>query len=206
MRWHPALVPSPVVAMAACALLAVGCSGGGSPGVASIASSTARGAAGSSATASSQTHALLVVGQCLRQHGIPNAPDPTIATSGPAQGQVILDKAAFRDIPSSVLSRAMLACQIPLEKAGIKTSGGPNAGASPQQIQYLLAFARCVRDHGFPNFPDPNSEGGFDLAGTGINPDQLSPAQLSTATTCLPTAHGALQIPPQVTGASAGGQ
>ena len=93
-----------IVAVAALALAAAGC-GGGSPGVASVASSTVRSAAGSSAT--SRTNALLLAGRCLREHGLANMPDPTIATTGPAKGQAILPKAFFRSVPSSVVNRAV---------------------------------------------------------------------------------------------------
>jgi hypothetical protein len=39
---------------------------------------------------------------------------------------------------------------------------------SPQKEAQLLAFARCIRAHGVPSFPDPTSQGialptGFDL-------------------------------------------
>ena len=156
--------------------------------------------AGSHTTTLSQSRALLLAGRCLREHGIPDLPDPTIATSGPAQGQVVLDKQDLVTLPSSVLNQARLACRAPLERAGFQ--GGPDEPASPQQVHDLLAFARCLRNHGIPNFPGPNGQGGFDLAGTGINGHQLTPAQLSAARTCLPAAHGYVNIPSQGTGAS----
>ncbi len=39
------------------------------------------------------------------------------------------------------------------------SGGSPNAGGSANS--QLLAFARCVRSHGVPNFPDPDSNGRF---------------------------------------------
>jgi len=156
------------------------------------------------ATTSSQTDGLHLAGQCIRQHGIPNFPDPAIATSGPARGKVILDKQALIAVPVSVVDQVMEACRTALDQAGI--SGGPNSGVSPQGIQHLLAFARCVRNHGISNFPDPNSQGSFNLAGTGINSHRLSPAELAAARTCLPAAHGTVHIPPQGSGTSSVGQ
>jgi hypothetical protein len=204
LRCRRPLILTSVVAVAAFSLVAAGCGGRGSPGVASITSSTVSSAAGSSAT-TSQSHALLLAGRCLRQHGIPNLPDPTIASSGPAKGQAILDKQFLHAVPSSVLNNAMLACRTALGQAGI--GNGPNAGArTPQEIQDGLAFARCVRNHGIPNFPDPNSQGDFNLAGTGIDQHSLSPAELAAARTCLPTAHGAVHIPPQGTTTSSTGR
>jgi hypothetical protein len=36
---------------------------------------------------------------------------------------------------------------------------GPSAGTSPQSTG-LVGFASCMRSHGVPNFPDPDSSGG----------------------------------------------
>ena len=115
---------------------------------------------------------------------------------------MVLDKAALAAYPSSVVSQATQACSAALAQAGV---GGPNAAASPTQLRDLLAFAHCVRDHGISNFPDPNNQGGFDLAGTGINSHELTPAERAAAKACLPTAHGYVNIPAQGSGTSHGG-
>jgi hypothetical protein len=43
--------------------------------------------------------------------------------------------------------------------------GSPSAAGSPGtgqgRLAQALAFAHCMRSHGAPNFPDPNSSGGF---------------------------------------------
>jgi hypothetical protein len=45
------------------------------------------------------------------------------------------------------------------------TGGSPSStgagGASSAFVSHALAFARCVRAHGVPNFPDPSSNGAF---------------------------------------------
>jgi hypothetical protein len=41
-------------------------------------------------------------------------------------------------------------------------SGGSSKAGGPTKSQTPLAFARCIRSHGVPNFPDPNSNGEFD--------------------------------------------
>ena len=54
------------------------------------------------------------------------------------------------------------ACGGSLSSTG--TGSSPNAGgsASPQASSLsALAFARCMRSHGIPNFPDPDSSGHF---------------------------------------------
>lgn len=51
------------------------------------------------------------------------------------------------------------------------TSGQPTS--SPPSIddhELLVAYAQCMRDHGFPQFPDPTDDG-IDLNGTGIDTD-----------------------------------
>jgi hypothetical protein len=165
-----------------------------SPPVAHVARSTGT-------TITAPPNALLAATRCLRQHGMPGLPGPFLATSGPAKGQMILDKQGMAAYPSSVVSQATAACSAALAQL----SGGPNAAASPHQLQALLAFAHCVRNHGVPNFPDPNSQGGFNLAGTGINGHELTSAELAAARTCLPAAHGEVHLPTQDGGTSNGG-
>jgi hypothetical protein len=185
----PALVIS-MLGVAACG------SGTASPPVAH--------AAGSSTTAVSGNNALLLATRCLRQHGLPGLPDPIVVPSGPAKGQMALDKPALLAYPSSVVTQAVDACRSALAQAGMHSGPGQAPGA--QELHNLLAFARCVRNHGIPNFPDPNSQGGFNLAGTGINSHQLSPSELAAARTCLPAARGAVHIPPQGTATANTGQ
>jgi hypothetical protein len=56
-----------------------------------------------------------------------------------------------------------------------------------------LAFARCIRAHGFPSFPDPSSNGDIThemVARAGIDLDQ--PAVLRAADACAPVTHGVI--------------
>lgn len=179
------------LALSAAALAACG-SRAASPPVAHAAQPT-----GSSSSHTSEGQALLLAGRCLRHHGLPNLPDPAIATYGPAKGLPVLAKADLRADPTSVVNQAILACHGPLQQAGVY--GMSSTGPTPQQMRDLLAFARCVRAHGIPNFPDPNSQGGFNLAGTGIDSHNLTPSQRAVARTCLPSAHGYVSVPAQGT-------
>ncbi|MBO0810085.1 MAG: hypothetical protein J2P32_17465, partial [Actinobacteria bacterium] len=43
-------------------------------------------------------------------------------------------------------------------------SGGSANPGDPSQSQ-MLAYARCMRSHGLPRFPDPDASGGFGDAG-----------------------------------------
>lgn len=135
-------------------------------------------AARSSATTISRTNALHLAGQCIRQHGIPNFPDPTVAS---------FDKRALRAAPSSVANQALTACRTALAQAGISL-GGPNPQVTTQQqIQKLLALARCIRSHGVPNFPDPNPTTGDFGRPPGISFPQL----LAAARACRPLVNAA---------------
>jgi hypothetical protein len=166
-----------------------------SPSVAHVARSSP------TTTNASSTSAMLLATKCLRQHGLPNLPGPVLATAGPAKGQMIFDKQALAAYPSSVVSRATDACSAAMAQLG----GGSNGAASPHELHDLLAFAHCVRNHGVPNFPDPNSQGGFNLAGTGINSHQLTPTELAAARACIRTAHGDISLPTQGGGTGSGG-
>jgi len=122
------------------------------------ASPTVPSAAGSSATTIAGTNGLHLAGQCLREHGLPNFPDPAIASSGQAKGEAILDKQALAGYPQSVWNQAVNACLTTLEQAGVALGPPPNVAQQElqQRIQARLALARCARLHGLPNFPDPN--------------------------------------------------
>jgi hypothetical protein len=54
------------------------------------------------------------------------------------------------------------------------TSGGDTASGSGGQGgsvgSFTVAFARCMRAHGVPNFPNPNGQGGQLGPTSGINP------------------------------------
>jgi hypothetical protein len=61
------------------------------------------------------------------------------------------------------------------------------------QLAAMLAFARCLRGHGFSTFPDPSSTGGVThemLATAGINLHQ--PALVQAADGCVGVTHGTI--------------
>ncbi|MGH3191316.1 MAG: hypothetical protein ACRDPY_20580 [Streptosporangiaceae bacterium] len=55
---------------------------------------------------------------------------------------------------------------------GNVTAGGTASGGSGQRSSgtFSLAFARCMRAHGVPNFPDPNGQAGQLGPASGIDP------------------------------------
>jgi hypothetical protein len=118
---------------------------------------------------------------CMRSHGAPNLPDPT---SSPHDF-----KSAFAH-PAPAVQSAATACRH-LLPAGEQQRGNPRR--SQTQIAGLVAFARCLRTRGFPNFPDPSAAGELThemLANAGI--DLHQPAVLQAADACVSVTDGVL--------------
>lgn len=118
---------------------------------------------------------------CMRTHGAPNLPDPT---SSPRAF-----KASLGGNQSPAVRAALRACRHLLP-------GGPS-DRSPARTQAqraaILAFARCLRSHGFPRFPDPTSTGEVThemLANAGI--DLHQPAVVHAANACVGVTHGVI--------------
>ena len=119
---------------------------------------------------------------CMRSHGVPNFPDPT--TSPHAFKQALDPSTAH----SPAFQSAETACRHLLPRGGQPSQSPPPSQA---QIAAMLAFARCLRSHGFPSFPDPTSSGQLThemLANAGINLHQ--PAVLQAADACVSVTHG----------------
>ncbi len=116
----------------------------------------------------------------MRSHGMPNFPD-----SPYEQKQALSSSNA----QSPAVQSAETACRHLLAHGGQSQSAPP----SQAQIAAELAFARCLRSHGFPNFPDPTTSGQLThemLASAGINLHQ--PAILHAADACVSVTHGFL--------------
>ena len=111
------------------------------------------GCGGSSTTPQARTTPSLVaawhqVVLCARQHGMPGLQDPRIDSSG---------KPIFPhglEIPE----QTRRACQRLVDQL---IPGGVEHAPTPAQIASLLQFARCMRSHGIPDWPDPRPDGTF---------------------------------------------
>jgi hypothetical protein len=91
---------------------------------------------------------------CMRSHGISDFPDPQ-PNPGGRGGSFQINGG-----PGSDLNRndpryqaADQACKSLLPQQPV---------ASAARVAELVKLAACMRTHGFPNFPDPDSTGGFD--------------------------------------------
>ena len=193
-RRHP-LVLSSLPAVAALALLAAGCGGGGrSPGVASLASSTTaatstteNGAASATqnGATSSPLGRLVAYSQCMRSNGVANFPDPQ--ADGGGNFKLTIRRDAEANNPR--FQAASRACKhlLPAGRGQDQTAQQYQRA----QIADELSFARCMRRHGLTRFPDPNAQSGLTVQmvqAQGI--DIHSPAALRIAQACLPASHG----------------
>jgi hypothetical protein len=160
-----------IMATGALALLAAACSSG-SPS-----------SGGSTDAGGSANSRLVAYSQCMRSHGMPNFPDPTGGVPPKVTAQEL-------GVSSSQLQEAQRACQslLPVTGGSLTASSLQQcylAGACPQAlvrqaVNAGLQFARCMRSHGVPNWPDPT----IDSQGRpvfSINVPRPPPPQVSTA-------------------------
>jgi hypothetical protein len=123
----------------------------------------------------------------MRNHGVNNFPDPNVSSSQPGSTTISIHVPGTLIKSSPQFSAARQACR------GLLPA--PQNSGSPAQLhtreQELLAFARCVRSHGFTNFPDPTSQGQLTVGmirAAGI--DMHAPDVLPTARACIRLTHG----------------
>jgi hypothetical protein len=155
-------------------VLVAGC-GGSSPSASPPTGSS------SSASSSKSTSSTLAFSKCMRANGVPNFPD--------LRGNRMLIQASGQTLSVdgvSVNAPAFLAARANCEKYIPHGIASPAQAA--QQTRKSLQFARCMRSHGVPNFPDPkvttgtNGNAVADLRGAGLN--FQSPAFKAAANDC----------------------
>jgi hypothetical protein len=174
------LIPRAAAVLAAATLIAA-CGGSGSHGSNQPAGSQTVSLNGVRMTVASANHDLRRFAACMRSHGVQGLPDP------------VAEPAAFKHSLSATspnFQAGMTACGhlLPGQQQGDQ---GP--AHTHQQIEAMLAFARCIRGHGFNRFPDPTSTGSLThqmLAQAGI--DLHQPAVVRTADACVHVTHGLL--------------
>ena len=164
------------VAVATLSLVLAGC------GSSSPSSSTVSGSGGGQRSQPHSIQPAVNFSDCMRSHGVPSFPDPT---TSPREFKQSLNP-SLPHSPEFVT--AVKSCQHFLPGAG---SQSQPAAHSPAQTAAMLAFAGCLRSHGFPSFPDPTSTGDIThemLASAGINLHQ--PAVVQAADACVGVTHG----------------
>lgn len=118
---------------ASVAVLAAACSG----------SPSSAGGGGSSNAGGSGSSQLLAFAQCMRSHSVASFPDPTSDLKFPDAQQL--------GVSNSVYQSAYAACHHLLPNGGTSSS----QAEVQQQMNGMREISRCMRSHGWPNFPDP---------------------------------------------------
>jgi hypothetical protein len=99
----------------------------------------------------------------------------------------------------SILGVALAACS---------SGGGSPTGTSSSPVSsaytQALAYAQCIRAHGVPSFPDPNSKGQFYVPNGGSDPTaNVSPTVLNAAgTACRKLLPATMVKPPNGQGST----
>ncbi|MFF5289879.1 hypothetical protein [Paractinoplanes globisporus] len=140
------------------ALVVAGCSGGGGAG-----------SPNPSASAAAGRQQLLALGQewvqCLRTHGLTRMPDAQLTQDGYLQFPPAGNYNWKSDL--STHKSIIEACQ-PIEDRYPPNAFRPKQQLTADDLRKLAEYAKCVRAHGVPDFPDPNQAGEFDVAGTSV--------------------------------------
>ncbi|MGR6318245.1 hypothetical protein Q2K19_01595 [Micromonospora soli] len=135
-----------------------------------------------SASASVSRQQLLALGQewvqCIRDHGMTRMPDADLTSDGflqfPPQGGYEW-KSDLRNHPGVIEACKSIEDRYP------PTAFRPKQQVSAEDLRKLGEYAKCIREHGIPEFPDPNAAGEFDLTGTplanGLPPQQMNAAE-----------------------------
>jgi hypothetical protein len=122
---------------------------------------------------------------CMRSHGVSNFGDPHVHTTANSVGIGFHVDPAITGSPSFKSAQRACAHILPAP------SNGPTQAQIQARTQAILAFAGCMRHHGFPKFPDPDSQGRLNpasLSAAGINLEQ--PAIKPAAYACVRLTHG----------------
>jgi hypothetical protein len=124
--------------------------------------SASGGSAGATTTTGGQQAAAAVWRElvaCARANGMPNLPDPQIDSSG---------RADFPDGTPEPPAGVRRACQSIYDRLPASARGDEER--PPADMQALLRFARCMREQGVADFPDPDAQGNFRAQAGAISP------------------------------------
>jgi hypothetical protein len=130
-----------------------------------LAACSSGGSAGSSGTPTPTAMTddeILAIGreaaQCIREHGVPNFPDPAVSA-----GQLTLPG---NNEPPPEADAALAACRSILDRLPPSALGEDEQAPGPEDVPQLLRFAQCIRENGIPDWPDPKADGSFPIMDT----------------------------------------
>jgi hypothetical protein len=79
------------------------------------------------------------------------------------------------------MAAALLAAACGSSPSSTGTAGAPNAGGATSTAAQAVAYTQCMRSHGVPEYPDPDSSGQLQKIGSGQQVG-VSDARFNTAT------------------------
>lgn len=126
-----------VLTAAAAALLATACGGSQSR------------TGGTSAGSTSVAAAAVTYARCMRSHGVPEYPDPS--PNGQLQ-KITPGNEQQLGVSETRFNTAQAACQ------RLWPYQAPTHTQQRSNLAAALKFARCMRAHGIPGFPDPTTD------------------------------------------------
>jgi hypothetical protein len=155
--------PLTVAALLSVALAVTGCGGSSSPAVAhlsstkSVSRATHEGGGTSPESPAALQQAAVAYAKCMRANGVPSFPDPNAGG-----GFLVHARAGLTNSP--LFRAAQAKCH------NLLPEGGPGSGPppSPQTLARFLNIARCMRQHGVSDFPDPRTTTPPNPLGSGI--------------------------------------
>jgi hypothetical protein len=162
---------------------AAGCSGshGGSQGAGPQGGGSQGG--GSQGGGTEQTMAVMrQLAHCIRSHGMPGWPDPVI---NPLTNAPDWPPSAPR-LPAGIQQ----ACQSVANR--LPPDAQQSQPPTPASMQALVRYARCMRSHGVPNWPDPNALGEFPMT-TQMSVQAKGPADRRASGVCIRYVPGGTQ-------------
>jgi hypothetical protein len=123
----------------------------------------------------------IALSKCMRAHGVPNFPDPTAGPGGAGLQISQTPGSSALTVNGVTLSGPAFEAASKACKRLLPGGGGPPHPLSNQQKLRILAFARCMRAHGVPNFPDPTFRSGGGVLLQGVNPQAPAFGRASAA-------------------------
>jgi hypothetical protein len=111
--------------------------------------------------ADAKREAALAYSACMRRNGVPRFPDPVTEGRGM---RISLGPGSGIDPNSPTYKNAERTCRRLLPNGGV-----PTPQEQARLLSAALAYARCMRQHGVPEFPDPK------VSGNGLEWGELGP-------------------------------
>jgi hypothetical protein len=133
-------------------MLVAGCGGSSSPPTTAASTTDSATVSIASSTTPVVSHASgpLAFAECMRANGVPDFPDPG------GGGAAEFSLPAGVDPTSPAFRAAQAKCRKLLPGGG-PPGPGSTEHPSPQTLSKLVRIARCMREHGVPQFPDPQT-------------------------------------------------